>query len=102
MPRNKKEGSDKRRSAECGGNKFSFCAITLTLINTPPSLKKVTSGAERAWWSLHHRDRNILRVRRALGRNVCGHTARLKECAGDCVNLPDFFKEIHEASRLNL
>ena len=41
MPRNEKEDNDKVTS----GNTFPFCAITLTLINTPPSLKKLTQAA---------------------------------------------------------
>ena len=41
MPRNEKEDNDKVTS----GNTFPFCAITLTLINTPPSLKKRTQAA---------------------------------------------------------
>ena len=77
MPRNEREGNDKRTSAS--GNKFSFCAITLTLINTPTSLKKVTSG--RRGYSGHF----IIMTGTycacapalALGRNVFGHISRL-------------------------
>ena len=56
----KQEARNEKEGRSC--NSFSLCAITLTLINTPPSLKKVTPGAERSGHFIIVTG-NILRVR---------------------------------------